>query len=295
MCVCPANKSSLCPACSKVSCVRYYAVHLEEARCVLCVRSAEQFGVCLSLQRHVVWCPQLLWARDILLFARLSLLCDHGKLARDPGEHGPDSGSRWCVGSCGTGCHAAAGACPSSATCPGTASASAFSAPTSPDSTASGCRDDPRVPPNVAPPPHYPGQGPVGESHFLRPCRFCGHTSYWREGVCLSEWCRASWLHLVCFFCQDVCVLCTQIGYCNTDMDLNNVRRWGGQEESLESYRSNVEWARSKRHKVNKGILSNNNCRGEEAFIVSFFLVNTKLRPQAEELVGREQGAHPSW
>ena len=66
-------------------------------------------------------------------------------------------------------------------------------------------------------------------------------------------------------------MLCTQIGYCNTDMDLNNVRRWGGQEVSLESYRSNVEWARSKRHKVNKGILSNNNCRGEEAFIVSFF------------------------
>ena len=91
-------------------------------------------------------------------------------------------------------------------------------------------------------------------------------------------------------------MLCTQIGYCNTDMDLNNVRRWGGQEVSLESYRSNVEWARSKRHKVNKGILSNNNCRGEEAFIVSFFfLVNTKIRPQAEELVGREQGAHPSW
>ena len=66
-------------------------------------------------------------------------------------------------------------------------------------------------------------------------------------------------------------MLCTQIGYCNTDMDLNNVRRWGGQEVSLESYCSNVEWARSKRHKVNKGILSNNNCRGEEAFIVSFF------------------------
>ena len=70
--------------------------------------------------------------------------------------------------------------------------------------------DDPRVPPNVAPPPHYPpgdfGQGPVGESHFLRPCRFCGHTSYWREGVCLSEWCRASWLSM--FFLVKMSVCC---------------------------------------------------------------------------------------
>ena len=169
---------------------------------MLCVRSAEQFGVCLSLKRHVVWCPQLLWARDILLFARLSLLCDHGKLARDPGEHGPDSGSR-CVEQA-----------PAQAVPPAQVPHPPVPFPPPPPQIPppAAAVDDPRVPPNVAPPPHYPpqdfGEGPVGESHFLRPCRFCGHTSYWREGVCLSECCRASWLHLVCFFFVKMSVCC---------------------------------------------------------------------------------------
>ena len=124
-------------------------------------------------------------------------------------------------------------------------------------------------PPVPFPPPPLRRQvilGPVGESHFLHPCRFCGHTSYWREGVCLSEWCRASWLHLVFFWLRFLCAV-------HSDWLLQHGH---GPEQcpalgSLESYRSNVEWARSKRRKVNKGILSNSTCRSEEACVVSFF------------------------
>ena len=35
--------------------------------------------------------------------------------------------------------------------------------------------------------------------------RFCGEQAYWREGICLSEQCRAAWLHLIVFCFRFVC------------------------------------------------------------------------------------------
>ena len=38
-------------------------------------------------------------------------------------------------------------------------------------------------------------QQPTG-TRYLRVCNFCKESAYWREGVCLNERCRESWLHL---------------------------------------------------------------------------------------------------
>ena len=32
---------------------------------------------------------------------------------------------------------------------------------------------------------------------FWRQCRFCKQVAYWREGICVNEWCRVTWLQLV--------------------------------------------------------------------------------------------------
>ena len=45
-------------------------------------------------------------------------------------------------------------------------------------------------------PVYPPGHGQLQEQ-FLRQCRFCKQVAYWREGVCVNEWCRVTWLQLV--------------------------------------------------------------------------------------------------
>ena len=59
------------------------------------------------------------------------------------------------------------------------------------------------APPGPAPAPAGPPPGDFSEQpvQYLRQCRFCGEQAYWREGICLSEQCRAAWLHLIvlCF------------------------------------------------------------------------------------------------
>ena len=59
------------------------------------------------------------------------------------------------------------------------------------------------APPGPEPAPAGPPPGDFSEQpvQYLRQCRFCGEQAYWREGICLSEQCRAAWLHLIvlCF------------------------------------------------------------------------------------------------
>ena len=51
-------------------------------------------------------------------------------------------------------------------------------------------------------PVYPPGHGQL-QDQFLRQCRFCKQVAYWREGICVNEWCRVTWLQLlecpVCF------------------------------------------------------------------------------------------------
>ena len=58
------------------------------------------------------------------------------------------------------------------------------------------------VPAPAGPPPGDFQEPPV---QYLRTCRFCGEQAYWREGICLSEQCRAAWLHLIVFCFRFVC------------------------------------------------------------------------------------------
>ena len=45
-------------------------------------------------------------------------------------------------------------------------------------------------------PVYPPGHGQL-QDQFLRQCRFCKQVAYWREGICVNEWCRVTWLQLV--------------------------------------------------------------------------------------------------
>ena len=54
------------------------------------------------------------------------------------------------------------------------------------------------VPPGLGAfsPVYPPGHGQL-QDQFLRQCRFCKQVAYWREGICVNEWCRVTWLQLV--------------------------------------------------------------------------------------------------
>ena len=50
-------------------------------------------------------------------------------------------------------------------------------------------------------PVYPPGHGQL-QDQFLRQCRFCKQVACWREGICVNEWCRVTWLQLVeCLVC----------------------------------------------------------------------------------------------
>ena len=48
----------------------------------------------------------------------------------------------------------------------------------------------------VPPVPPFPPHGQL-QDQFLRQCRLCKQVAYWREGICVNEWCRVTWLQLV--------------------------------------------------------------------------------------------------
>ena len=60
------------------------------------------------------------------------------------------------------------------------------------------CASFPSFPPGLGAfsPVYPPGHGQL-QDQFLRKCRFCKQVAYWREGICVNEWCRVTWLQLV--------------------------------------------------------------------------------------------------
>ncbi|CAE7280589.1 unnamed protein product, partial [Symbiodinium sp. CCMP2592] len=105
--------------------------------------------------------------------------------------------------------------------------------PPSGSDAAGGASTTPGAAPHGAPPVPFPPPPPPAETEqYLRWCNRCKQQSYFREGICLNEWCSLAWSR--------------------PDVDLNVAKNWGGKKVEASVLNHGVHKAKKNRGQKRK-------------------------------------------